>query len=99
MGIDEAHGKVKSEEKAQKALAYSLAVFLICAEEHSYFRAHEGYSANDGDNWMRWFEEYDKPLGPPKGPAVKDGYRYTREFEHASVALDLEKRSGVIKWK
>ena len=55
--------------------------------------------AGEIDRWMRWFEEYDKPLGPPKGPAVKDGYRYTREFEHASVALDLEKRSGVIKWK
>ncbi len=99
MGIDEAHGAVGSDEAARRALMYPLAVFLICAEKHSYFRAHEGYSADGNKNWMRWFEEYDKPLGPPKGPAKRDGYRYTREFEHASVSVDLTKQEGVVRWR
>ena len=65
MGIDQQHTTVASEAEARAALTYSLAIFLICAEKHSYFRIHEGYSANENDRWMRWFPEYDRPLGPP----------------------------------
>jgi hypothetical protein len=78
---------------------YPLAIFLICAEKYSYFRVHEGYSANEGPRWMRWFPEYDKLLGPPKGPAVKNGLVYTRSFDHADVWLDIGKREGKIAWK
>ncbi len=39
-----------------------------------------------------------KPLGPPKGPAVRDGFTYTREFQHANVWLDLTKREGRVTW-
>ena len=99
MGIDEAHGQAKSDEDAQLAFNYALAIFLVCAEEHSYFRAHEGYSANNNKRWMRRFDAYDKPLGAPKGPAKKNGYRYTRRFKHATVFLDLEKREGRIHWR
>ncbi|MGJ8673748.1 putative glycoside hydrolase [Rubritalea sp.] len=98
MGIDEAHGFIDSFEEAQAAFSYPLGIFLICAEEYSYFRPHEGYSANENENWMRWFPEYDRPLGAPKGPAMKNGYTYTREFEHATVKLDISKRSADIKW-
>jgi hypothetical protein len=38
-------------------------------------------------------------LGAPKGPAVRSGYTYTREFAHASVRLDIEKQTGSIKWQ
>jgi len=38
-------------------------------------------------------------LGPPKGPAVKDGTAYTREFESASVFLDIEMQTAKITWK
>ncbi len=99
MGIDEAHGAVESDAKARQALIYTMAIFLICAEEYSYFFPHEGYSANGNDKWMRWFPEYDKPLGAPKGPAVKDGYRYTRSFEHATVFLDIQARTAEILWQ
>ena len=99
IGIDEAHAKVKSDEQARAALAYPLAIFLIVAEKYSYFRVHEGYSANEGDRWMRWFPEYDKPLGPPSGPAVRQGLLYTRTFQHADVYLDIGQRQGKITWK
>jgi len=99
MGIDEDHAKVKSDEQARAALAYPLAVFLIAAEKYSYFRVHEGYSANDGDRWTRWFPEYDKPLGPPSGPAVRKGLVYRRTFQHADVYLDIGRRQGKITWK
>ena len=99
MGIDEAHGKAASEEEARRQLYYKLAVFLICAEKYSYVRIHEGYSANEGDGWMRWFPEYDRPLGPPKGPASRKGHVYTRQFEHVDVWLNIRKREGRITWK
>ena len=96
--IDEIHGKVDSDAEFRAALSYPLAIFLICAEKYSYFRLHEGYAVTKDKRWMRWPEEYDKPLGPPSGPAKKDGYQYTRKFKHASVYLDLKKRSGKIVW-
>lgn len=99
LGIDEGHATVKSDEQAQAALTYSLAIFLVCAEKHSYFRIHEGYSANEDDRWMRWFPEYDRPLGPPNGPATKEDYRYTRKFQHATVQLDIRKRTSSIQWQ
>lgn len=97
-GIDEAHAKVSSSAQFREALTYPLAIFLICAEKYSYFRLHEGYAVTEDARWMRWPEEYDKPLGPPSGPALKDGYRYTRKFKHATVQLDIKKRVGKILW-
>ena len=99
MGIDEGHAKVRSDEEAQKALIYPLALFLVCAEKYSYVRIHEGYSANEDNRWMRWFPEYDRPIGPPSGPAKKFGYLYSRSFEHASVSLDIKKRTATIHWR
>lgn len=99
MGIDEGHAAIGSDEEALANLTYSLAIFLVCAEEHSYFRIHEGYSADANDRWMRRFPEYDRPLGPPSGPATKDGFRYSRKFQHASVQLDIENRIASIQWE
>jgi hypothetical protein len=98
MGIDERHAKVISDDRANAGLTYALAVFLIVAEKYSYFRVHEGYSANENDRWMRWFPEYDKPLGPPAAPAVAKGPVYTRKFKHADVWLDISNRKGKITW-
>jgi len=81
-----------------EGLVYPLAIFLICAEKHSYFRVHQGYSANENDRWMRWYPQYDRPLGPPKGPAKRNGFRYSRTFEHASVIVDVKNRTAKIRW-
>lgn len=45
------------------------------------------------------YPEFDKPLGEPKGDATRGGWTYTREFEHASVVVDLEKKTAKIDWK
>ncbi len=42
--------------------------------------------------------EFDRPLGPPKGPAVQDGYTYAREFAHAKGRVDIENQVGEIEW-
>jgi putative glycosyl hydrolase-like family 15 (GHL15) protein len=99
MGIDQTVGSVASDEEAAARLSYPLAIFLIAAEKYSYFRVHEGYSANDNTSWMRWFPEYDKTLGPPSGPAVREGLVYTRKFKHADVYLDIGKRLGRVTWR
>jgi hypothetical protein len=99
MGIDEGRATVGSHAQARAGLTYPLAVFLVCAEKYSYFRIHEGYSANENDRWMRWFPEYDRPLGPPSGPATKDGFHYTRSFLHATVELDIQNRTASIQWQ
>jgi hypothetical protein len=99
MGIDEGHATVGSHAQARAGLTYPLAIFLVCAEKYSYFRIHEGYSANENDRWMRWFPEYDRPLGPPNGPAKKDGLRYSRTFKHATVHLDIQNRTASIQWQ
>jgi hypothetical protein len=82
-----------------KNFEYKLAIFLICAERYSYF-AYQGSPkvTKDVQLWAPDFAEFHKPLGPPKGPAVRDGFRYTREFQHARVWLDLSQREGRITW-
>jgi len=79
---------------------YKLAMFLICAERYSYFQYQGAYKVTeDFQAWAPDFPEFKKPLGPPQGPAVKNGFTYTREFQYASVWLDLTKRQGRITWK
>lgn len=90
----------------QERLDYCIALFLIVAEEHSYLLVHDGYDANPSRTgemanrlWMRDLPEFHKPLGPPKGPAARRGNQYTREFEHASVRLDIRNQRGTVTWK
>lgn len=101
IGIDDTRLKVEEGSDLQKLLTYKLAIFLVCAEKYSYFLAHDGYSVNGDDSfvWLKTFPEYERPLGPPKGPAKKKGYIYTRKFKHASVWLDIENEEATIKWK
>ena len=84
---------------------YYIALFLVCAEEYSYLNLHDGYCVDIRNGrcmskvWLKRFPEYDRPLGPPKGPAKRHGYVYTREFEHASVRLDVEAQTGRVEWR
>ncbi len=112
-GVDEQGGAVKDLASiSQQRLEYNIALFLILAEPYSYLCVHDGYDVNPVQTqgsvqpqgsasqlWLHTFPEYRKPLGPPKGPASKQGYQYTREFEHASVWLDIEASKGVVTWK
>ena len=96
---DEIRKGLGENEDYSKRFNYLLALFLVCAEKHSYFLAHDGYVANKKNKvWMKRPAEFDRPLGPPKGPAVQDGYIYTREFAHAKVRVDIENEVGEIEW-
>ena len=106
-GVDETHKKVDDLSAiSQDDLHYKLALFLICAEKHSYLFLHDGYCVDTRGRkkicqsglWLKSLPEYQKPLGPPKGPAVRKGYIYKREFQHASVWLDIENSQGKVTW-
>ena len=107
-GVDELHKRVDDISKIQQdELNFKLALFLVCAEKYSYLFLNDGYCADvRGKNrvcqsglWLKSLPEYKKNLGAPKGPAKQQGYVYTREFQHASVWLDVEKNQGKIDWK
>ena len=99
--LDDSRQRLAPGANTQPRLEYCLALFLICAEKYSYVYPHDGYDVNNNRSavWLKRFSEYDRPLGPPKGPAKREGYTYTREFEHASVFLDIEMEEAKITWK
>ena len=107
-GVDETHSRINDlSEISQQQLHYKLALFLVCAEKYSYLFLNDGYCVDTRGRknicqsglWLKSLPEYQKPLGPPKGPAKRIGYVYTRDFEHASVWLDIEESQGKITWK
>jgi hypothetical protein len=98
-GTDEIRKSSSDEKVTARRFNYLLAMFLVCAEKHSYFFAHDGYDAKKSKVWMSNPPEFERPLGAPAGPAVRDGYIYTRDFAHASVRLDIENQIGAVEWK
>lgn len=85
------------EEMAKQDIVFPLAAFLVAAGKYAYFCYSWGYEYSEGG--MVDYPEYSNKLGEPLGLAEKNGYVYTREFEHASVWVDIEKREGKITWK
>lgn len=98
-GIDDVRQKVKMNEDLSKRLDYILAIFLVCAEKHSYIYPHDGYGIDRSAVWLKTFPQYEKKLGAPKGYAKKDGYVYTRSFEHLDVVLDIKNKTAELNWK
>ncbi|HIG52684.1 MAG TPA: hypothetical protein EYG11_23340 [Candidatus Latescibacteria bacterium] len=103
IGLDEARKGVESLAAVDDRLNYVAAMFLVIAEQYSYFLPYDGTWGVDGKHvnrtWMHTFPVFRKRLGPPKGPATKIGFIYTREFEHCSVWLDIETEKGQLTWK
>lgn len=92
------HGEINADSSAgtaQEQFEYTLAAFLITASDASFF----GFSDKWYFNGTTWHEEYNRPLGAPKGDAAQgaDGV-WSRDFEHASVTLDVAKHQSSIKW-
>jgi hypothetical protein len=94
---------------AAEVLEQALAPFLIVANEHVFLQYAWFYEVQDGNipcpsgiecgMPSSWYPEFSKPLGAPTGPAVKNGYIWTREFAHASVYVDTRSRySSKITW-
>jgi hypothetical protein len=80
-----------------------LAMFLLVAGEHdiwiySWFWGFDDYAGGQPDSTIpaKFFAEADCPLGAPKAPYTRKSgtWTYTREFEHASVFVDLENRNA-----
>ena len=85
-----------AKEKAE----FALACYLIGAEPYSYFLYSWGWKLSSGA--LVDYPEFKKPLGPPRGAyerTTPDGWEFTREFEHASVWVDTDKREAKITWK
>ena len=86
----------EKREIARKNITFPLAAFLVGAQKHSYFVYNWGYRIEHG--CLEWYPELDKPLGPPAGDMVKNGWKLSREFQHASVSVNLETRKAEIDW-
>jgi hypothetical protein len=82
---------------AAERLIFPLACFLVAAQPRSYFCYTWGYRHDQGA--LDWYPEFDKPLGPPRCDAKRDGWKFSREFERASVSVDLEERAARIDWR
>lgn len=88
------HGELLS--LARDRITFPLACFLIAARNGSHFCYSWGYTNTDG--MFDSYAELDRQLGPPKGDAVWQGLTATREFQHASVWIDLNTNESRIDW-
>ncbi len=79
---------------------YPLAIFLIVAETNGYFAYQAGVDATYPSwNWdASWLPEFKRPLGRPLGDPVKDGYVYTRSYEHVDVRVDISTEEALLAW-
>ncbi|NRD20709.1 hypothetical protein HNV08_11670 [Winogradskyella eckloniae] len=98
-GIDDVRKKIDLNEDLNERLDYLLAIFLVCAEKYSYVYPHDGYNTKTSAVWLKTFPQYEKKLGDPKGYAKRDGYIYTRSFEHLDVWLDIKNKKAELNWK
>jgi hypothetical protein len=87
-----------TEARAREELEFPLACFLLAAGPNCFFLYNWGYTNNDGQ-YIR-YDEYDKPLGPPKGPRyeAQDG-SWERDFEHAHVWANPDTNEARITWR
>ena len=88
------------EALSKERLEYYMACYLIGAQPYSYFQYGWGWRLNTGP--LVDYPDLLKPLGPPKGAYQRnesDGWVFTREFEHASVWVDTEKREAKVTWR
>jgi hypothetical protein len=101
MDEDKKRADKTKKSSFEERFTYSLALFLVCAEKHSYFMFSDGYGVDDGSSklWMKELPEYSRPLGAPLGPATRKGYTYQRKFKHADVSVDIENQTADIRWK
>ncbi len=91
---------MEMEKLSQERLEFYLACYLIGAQPYSYFQYGWGWRLDTGP--LVDYPELFKPLGPPRAAYERtdpESWEFTREFEHASVWVNTEKREGKITWK
>ena len=82
---------------------YKLAIFLIMAGEHSYFRFQKEVVVNRaGPDMLRIappFPEFDRKLGKPISEGVRvNDTTWVREFEYCKVTLNVDGGTADIDW-
>ena len=96
--------KVGWRKASEKYLEFNLAAFLTVAQQNTWFtqavwyELHQGFvpctnAACDDTTLGKDFyaDFFKKPLGQPQGLRERVGpYKWTREFKHATVTLDLD---------
>ena len=87
-------------ELIMQDLELSLAEYLMVAEEFSYFGFNVSPDASC-EPW-RWdssgLPQFQRPLGEPEGPPIRDGNTFARHFEFVSVKIDLETEETTFDW-
>lgn len=82
---------------------FPLAVYLIVSHDNSFFR-YFPLAEDLSNNSARWSDvlwhcdEYDYALGAPLADAVKNGYQYSRSFEHVDVWVNVDTEEYVLAW-
>ncbi len=102
MPVKSATSMQDMEDKIDRGLA----IFLLYAEEYSYFYWQADVDARKAKMW-EWdashVDQLNRPLGKPLGSYFRDNNVYTRSFEHCDVYLDLgsepDKHVARILWK
>lgn len=103
--IDDTRARIDGLEAMEDRVNYLIGLFLVCAERYSYLYVHDGYAADvrrgecQSKVWLKRFPQYDKPLGPPRGPATRKGFVYTRRFEFVDVMVDIENKRAQLDWR
>lgn len=83
-------------ELARENIEFPLACFLVAATPGSWFCYSWGYRSHHG--MLESYPELSRPLGSPRSAAVWEDYVARREFEHATVWVDLATRESRINW-
>ena len=83
--------------QARENITFPLACFLVAAQPHSYFCYSWGYREQHGS--LSEYPELQRPLGEPLGDAVREGWIYTRSFEHVDVWVDVSAKKAKLDWK
>lgn len=83
--------------EAREKITFPLACFLAAAQENCYFCYSWGYRERHGS--LLDYPEFHKPLGKPKEDSRRNGWVYTRSFEHARVWVNVAERKAEIQWR
>ncbi len=78
---------------------FSLAAYLIVANDNTFYSwggDENSYVADD--TLAYWTDDFSKEIGEPLGVATKNGYVYTRVFEHCLVEIDIDNKTSSIIW-
>ena len=81
----------------QAMFSASFAAYLMGAARGSYFGAGTHFQANA--DWEYDWPDLHRPLGQPKGPAVRADNTFTREFTHLTAHVDCDSQTGRLEWR